>query len=60
MELKDVLFDIHNTFMKFMKMQYGSPQKILISSPIQGLSQDFHNRVSKLGFQELKLYKIPD
>ena len=29
-ERKDVLFDIHNTFMKLMKMQLG---KILISSP---------------------------
>ena len=26
----------------------------------KGLSQDFHNRVSKLGFQEFRVYKIPD
>ena len=26
----------------------------------QGLSQDFHNRVSKLGFQEFRVSKIPD
>ena len=26
----------------------------------QGLSQDFHNRVSKLGFQELRMTKIPE
>ena len=25
-----------------------------------GLSQDFHNRVSKLGFQEFRVSKIPD
>ena len=27
---------------------------------MQGLSQDFHNRVSKLGFQEFMVSKIPD
>ena len=27
---------------------------------IQGLSQDFHNRVFKLGFQEFRVSKIPD
>ena len=26
----------------------------------QGLSQDFQNRVSKVGFQELRVSKIPD
>ena len=26
----------------------------------QGLSQDFHNRVSKLGFQEFRVSRIPD
>ena len=29
----DVLFDIHNTFMKLMKMQLGSLKKVLISRP---------------------------
>ena len=33
-EPKYVLFDIHNTFMKLMKMQLGSLEKILILSPV--------------------------
>ena len=32
-EPKYVLFDIHNIFKKLMKMQLGSLEKILISSP---------------------------
>ena len=31
---KDVLFATHNTFMKLMKMQLGSLEKIVISSPV--------------------------
>ena len=27
---------------------------------VKGLSQDFHNRVSKLGFHEFRVSKIPD
>ena len=33
---------------------------IYISCAQQGLRQDFHNRVSKLGFQEFRVSKIPD
>ena len=36
-EPKYVLFDIHNIFMKLMKMQLGSLEKILISSPDFGI-----------------------
>ena len=35
-EPKYVLFDIQNTFMKLMKMQLGSLEKILILSPGYG------------------------
>ena len=33
---------------------------VLCKSPTQGPIQDFHNRVSKLGFQEFRVSKIPD
>ena len=35
-------------------------QTMWVHTPDQGLSHDFHNRVSKLGFQELRLSKIHD
>ena len=35
-------------------------QKVCEMLQYQGLSQDFHHRMSKLGFQELRVSKIPD
>ena len=35
-------------------------KEALLRYVLQGLSQDFHNKVSKLGFQEFRVSKIPD